>query len=80
MRPVKNTNSDSEKQTGDANKKDLERGAEKSRKTRHDIDSSDESRSEESLREGAKKAPKMNAKQRPKNKDKEVRVAPNSTT
>jgi len=48
MRPLKNTNSDSEKQTGDANKKDLERGAENRRKTRHDIDSSDESRSEES--------------------------------
>lgn len=80
MRPVTGTTGKSEKQTGDANKKDLKRGAEKSRKTRHDIDSSDESRSEESLREGAKKAPKMNAKQPPKNKDKEVRVALNRTT
>jgi hypothetical protein len=80
MRPVNGTNSNSEKQPGDANKEDLKRGAEKSRKTRHDIDSSDESRSEESLREGGKKAPNMKSKQPPKNKDKEVRVAPNSTT
>lgn len=80
MRPVNGTTSNSEKQPGDTNKKDLKRGAEKSRKTRHDIDSSDESRSEESLSEGGKKAPNMNSKQPPKNKDKEVRVAPNSTT
>ena len=80
MRSVTGTPGKSEKQPGDANKKDLKRGTEKSRKTRHDIDSSDESRSEETLVEGGKKAPKMNSKQPPKNKDKEVRVAPNSTT
>jgi len=80
MRSVTETTGKSEKQPGDANKKDLKRGAEKSRKTHHDIDSSDESRSEETLVERGKKAPKMNSKQPPKNKDKEVRVAPNSTT
>ena len=61
MRPVNGTAGKSEKQPGDANKKDLKRGAEKSRKTHHDIDSSDESRSEETLVEGGKKAPKMNS-------------------
>jgi hypothetical protein len=80
MRPVNWTNSNSEKQPGDANKKDLKRGAEKSRKTRHDIDSSDEGSAEESFGEGDKKAPKMNSKQPSRNKDNKVRVAPNSTT
>jgi hypothetical protein len=80
MRPVTGTTGKSEKQPGDTNKKDLKREAEKSRKTRDDIDSSEENQSTESLEEGGKKAPKMNSKQLPKNKDKEVRVAPNSTT
>jgi hypothetical protein len=82
MRSVTGTpgKSENQQQPGDTNKKDSKRGAEKSRKTHHDIDSSDESRSEESFGEGGKKAPKMNSKQPPKSKDKEVRVAPNSTT
>lgn len=80
MRPVNRTNSNSEKQPGDTYKKGPKREAEKSRKTHHDIDSSDEGSAEESCREGDKKVPKINSKQPQKNKDKEVRVAPNSTT
>jgi hypothetical protein len=80
MRRVNGTNSNSEKQSSNTNKKDSKREAEKSRKTRHDIDSSDEGRTEESLRESGKKAPKINSKQPPKNNDKQVLVAPNSTT
>lgn len=80
MRPVNRTNSNSEKQPGDTYKKGPKREAEKSRKTHHDIDSSDEGSAEESCREGDKKVPKINSKRPQKNKDKEVRVAPNSTT
>lgn len=80
MRSVTGATCKSEKQADDANKKDSKRHTEESSKNRHDIDSSDESRSEGSLGEAGEKVPKMNSKQPSKNKDKDVRIAPNSTT
>lgn len=80
MKPVNGAGGNSEKQPGDTRNKDSKREAEKSRKTRRDIDSSDRDSAEESLGEDGKKAPKMNSKQPPRNKDNKVRIAPNSTT
>ena len=78
MRPVTGTTGKSEKQPGDTNKKDLKREAEKSRKTRDDIDSSEENQSTESLEEGGKSRAAMKSKQPPK--EKQVHVAPHSTS
>lgn len=80
MKPVNGTDGNSQKQPGNTNKKDSKREADKSRKTRRDIDSSDGDTAEENLGEGGERAPKMNSKQLSRNRDNEVRVAPNSTT
>ncbi|MFM7523164.1 MAG: hypothetical protein ACKO4M_03200, partial [Betaproteobacteria bacterium] len=68
------------KQSDKSDKNNPKQEGKKSGKVRRDIDSSDEIRSEEDLGESGKNAPKMRSKQPPKNKEKEVHVAPNSTT
>ncbi len=80
MKPINGAAGNSEKQLGETRNKDSKREAEKSRKTRRDIDSSDRDNAEESLGEDGKQAPKMNSKQLSRNRDNEDRVAPNSTT
>jgi len=80
MKPVTGGTDPRLMQSDKSDKKNKKQEGKKSGEVRRDIDSSDEIRSEEDSGESGKNAPKMHSKQPPNIKDKEVHVAPNSTT
>lgn len=80
MRPVKDDAGKGSQYLERSKKKSAKSNADKARQVRRDVDSSEESVSEESSEKSRKPVPTITAKQPPKKKRDELDVAPNSTT